>query len=241
MLDVWEMMPAPVSDHKQTLQTLCSTGQWLLWEEIRQLLTKFIVWSLVKLVNNMVNMLLYPVELQMLIQRFFPTGSRYLPLSPRPSQSTKARKLFNPDRDLIRMKRTTDPEPILGSTSIQSLPEITMYWLYWLHPMLLPFLHSLTHNRWVIHLLIPLWQKTKSRPSWKLWWTGMVSSQKPSSVVLFHPTYNSLSAKLVATIFVRGPLVRSYLWMLSYSIFISTLRLYSRRVSYFPHYSILSP
>ena len=40
---------------------------------------------------------------------------------------------------------------------------------------------------------------------------------------------------------VRGPLVRSYLRMLSYSIFISTLRLYSRRVSYFPHYSIPSP
>ena len=40
---------------------------------------------------------------------------------------------------------------------------------------------------------------------------------------------------------VRGPLVRSYLRTLSYSIFISTLRLYSCRVSYFPHYSIPSP
>ena len=40
---------------------------------------------------------------------------------------------------------------------------------------------------------------------------------------------------------VRGPLVRSYLRTLSYSIFISTLRLYSRCVSYFPHYSIPSP
>ena len=38
--------------------------------------------------------------------------------SPRPSQSTKARKLFNPDTDPIPMRRT-DPEPILGSTSIQ--------------------------------------------------------------------------------------------------------------------------
>ena len=45
-------------------------------------------------------------------------------LFPRPSQSTKARKLFNPDRDPIPMRRTTDPEPISGSTSIQSLPEI---------------------------------------------------------------------------------------------------------------------
>ena len=40
---------------------------------------------------------------------------------------------------------------------------------------------------------------------------------------------------------VRGPLIRSYLRTLSYSIFISNLRLYSRRVSYFPHYSIPSP
>ena len=38
---------------------------------------------------------------------------------------------------------------------------------------------------------------------------------------------------------VRGPLVRSYLQTLSYSIFISTLRLYSSRVSYFP--SLLNP
>jgi protein SMG6 len=39
-------------------------------------------------------------------------------LSPKPSQSTKARKLFNPDTDPIPMRRT-DPEPISGSTSIQ--------------------------------------------------------------------------------------------------------------------------
>ena len=39
--------------------------------------------------------------------------------SPRPSQSTKARKLFNPDTDPIPMRRTTDPEPISGSTSTQ--------------------------------------------------------------------------------------------------------------------------
>jgi protein SMG6 len=39
--------------------------------------------------------------------------------SPRPSQSTKARKLYNPDTDPIPMRRTADPEPISGSTSTQ--------------------------------------------------------------------------------------------------------------------------
>ena len=51
----------------------------------------------------------------------------------------------------------------------------------------------------------------------------------------------STQALQMGDIGVRGPLVRSYLRTLSYSIFISTLHLYSRRVSYFPHYSIPSP
>ena len=38
--------------------------------------------------------------------------------SPRPSQSAKARKLFNPDTDPIPMRRT-DPEPTSGSTATQ--------------------------------------------------------------------------------------------------------------------------
>ena len=55
-----------------------------------------------------------------------------------------------------------------------------------------------------------------------------------------NPTYH---VRRFLTAAVRGPLVRSYLRTLSYSIFIfiSTLRLYSRRISYFPHYSIPSP
>ena len=36
--------------------------------------------------------------------------------SPGPCQSTKARKLFNPDTDPIPMRRTADPEPLLEST-----------------------------------------------------------------------------------------------------------------------------
>jgi protein SMG6 len=39
--------------------------------------------------------------------------------SPRPSQHTKVRKLFNPDTDPIPMRRTTDPEPISESAGTQ--------------------------------------------------------------------------------------------------------------------------
>ena len=78
------------------------------------------------------------------------------------------------------------------------------------------------------------------QPSW--------AGPSTMTIVLFKPqgiSYESKPLRQSAQTFtgqtVRGPLVRSYLRMLSYSIFISTLRLYSRRISYFPHYSIPSP